>query len=89
AYNVDWLVDITNYLSDSDEVTIHIKFDTGMGRLGLKTKAEWEKASTLLKKSSINFEGMFTHFATADELDRSYFQQQLDRFYETIEWVKD
>lgn len=88
AYNVDWLEDITNYLSDSDEITIHIKFDTGMGRLGLKTKAEWEKASTLLKKSSINLEGLFTHFATADELDRTYFQQQLDRFYETIEWVK-
>lgn len=89
AYNVDWLEDITNYLSDSDVVTIHIKFDTGMGRLGLKTKAEWEKASTLLKRSTINLEGMFTHFATADELDRSYFQQQLDRFYEMIEWVKD
>jgi alanine racemase len=90
AYNVDWLEEIAQNLTNKDELKIHMKFDTGMGRLGLKTKAEWEKAAFVLRNfPSINLEGIFTHFATADELDKTYFNQQVDRFYEYIEWVKN
>lgn len=90
AYNVDWLEEVSQNLKFEDKLTVHIKFDTGMGRLGLKTKKEWEKVANLLKKKpSIHLEGLFTHFATADELDKTYLKKQLNRFYETIEWVKD
>lgn len=89
AYNVDWLEGISQNLKQSDDVLVHMKFDTGMGRLGLKTKSEWDRAATILKNNpSIKLEGLFTHFATADELDRSYFKKQVDKFYECIDWVK-
>lgn len=89
AYNVDWLEGISQNLKSTDGTMIHIKFDTGMGRLGLKTKSEWERAASILRNNpSIILEGLFTHFATADELNRSYFNEQVDKFYECIEWVK-
>ena len=89
AYNVDWLEGISKNLKKNDNVTIHIKFDTGMGRLGLKKKDEWEQAASILRNNpSIQLEGLFTHFATADEINRTYFNQQINRFYECIEWVK-
>jgi len=90
AYNVDWLEEISHYVGNKGELKLHMKFDTGMGRLGLKTKEEWEKATGfLVQQPSIKLEGVFTHFATADELNKSYFNEQLKRFYEAIEWVKE
>lgn len=90
AYNVDWLEEVVKQLKDDDKITIHLKFDTGMGRLGLKTREEWEKAAYILKSCpAIYLEGVFTHFATADELNRTYFQSQLTKFNEVVEWVKE
>lgn len=68
-------------------VKIHIKIDTGMSRLGLvfdddetrrsKTVAEIVK---IAKLPSLEVEGMFTHFASADEEDAAYTYMQFQRF---------
>ncbi len=59
----------------------HIKCDTGMGRIGLR---ETEDFKTLLAAANeldnVVIDGIFTHFACADEEDQSFSQEQLDRF---------
>lgn len=60
---------------------VHIKLDTGMGRLGTADAAE---ATRLLQRCvdapELEPTGVMTHFATADELGDRYFVDQLDRF---------
>ena len=60
---------------------IHIKVDTGMGRIGLKPDKD---SVQLIKKISqlpnIVIEGIFTHFAVADALDKAYTEEQYAKF---------
>lgn len=60
---------------------VHIKIDSGMGRLGLFPDDE---ALTFIEKAfsipGIQVEGMFTHYAKADEKDKSYTLEQYRRF---------
>lgn len=63
----------------------HIKIDTGMGRLGFLPGEE--SADTILEISqlpNVKIEGMFTHFARADEEDKTYTYNQHDKFI----WMK-
>jgi alanine racemase len=54
---------------------VHVKLDTGMGRLGTKDRAEALRLARLP-----NVVGLMTHFATADEPGDTYFGAQLDAF---------
>jgi alanine racemase len=62
---------------------IHVKIDTGMGRLGI-VHSEAEAFFRALKEfPNLEVEGIFSHFASADELDdagRQYTQRQVDYF---------
>ena len=56
---------------------VHLAVDTGMGRIGFTNVAEFQQAATLLRQyPEFEFEGMFTHFATADSADSTYFDRQ-------------
>ena len=62
----------------------HVKFDTGMTRLGLNVD-EAEKAFDILHESNeLNYEGLYSHFATADEGDLSYAYEQVKKFKEIL-----
>lgn len=62
---------------------VHLKLDTGMGRIGMRTREEIISALKLISSSApIVLEGVFTHFATADEEDLSFAHQQLQKFIE-------
>lgn len=61
-------------------VPVHIKVDTGMGRVGVRPEQAVEFARTLAGLPGLEVEGIFTHLATADEPDPAYAQQQLARF---------
>ena len=55
----------------------HVKLDTGMGRLGVKDVSEYKKIiETIDTHEHLIFEGVFTHFACADEPGDSMNQQQ-------------
>jgi alanine racemase len=62
-------------------VKIHIKVDTGMGRIGLKPDKD---SVQLVKKISqlpnLVIEGIFTHFAVADTIDKTYTKGQYEKF---------
>ena len=60
---------------------VHVKHDSGMGRLGNPDPAE---VLALVRACdadpSLELAGIWTHFATADELDSAFFEEQLGRF---------
>ena len=51
-----------------------------MGRIGFREAREAEQAQALLQQHGARVEGIFTHFATADEESDDYFNAQLERF---------
>ncbi|WP_373565495.1 alanine racemase, partial [Clostridium sp. DSM 1985] len=60
---------------------MHLKVDSGMGRLGIRTTDEARRIeTTIAKDNQLQLEGIYTHFATADQLETSYFEQQLAKF---------
>jgi len=68
-------------LSLNKEVKIHIKLETGMGRLGMVFSDETIDA--ILEISKLNglfIEGIFTHFAVADETDKEFTFKQVEKF---------
>jgi alanine racemase len=60
---------------------VHIKIDTGMGRIGfLPDKSARREILDIASLPGLEIEGIFTHFATADALDKRYQHWQLERF---------
>jgi alanine racemase len=62
-------------------VKIHINVDTGMGRIGfLPTKKSVEDIYRISKLPNIIIEGLYSHFSTADEKDKSYSNEQFRKY---------
>jgi alanine racemase len=62
-------------------VRVHVKLDTGMGRLGTRDRREALQTAELIASSrgALELAGAMTHFATADD-DPEFLQRQLDEF---------
>ena len=70
-------------------VLVHIKVDTGMGRLGLQPDEESiEVIKQINSFSNIKIDGMFTHFACADTKDKTFVNRQIDVFSDFVQRVK-
>ncbi len=61
-------------------VKVHLKIETGMGRIGIRPEEAGEFAAKLCHLPGIELEGMFSHFAAADAMDKSYVKEQLAAF---------
>ena len=71
------------------QVHIHIGLDTGMSRIGFADKPESvEEIKRIAALSNIEIEGMFTHFARADETDKSPAEDQLKRYLAFVELLE-
>ncbi|WP_455675537.1 alanine racemase [Pradoshia sp.] len=77
-----YIEEALEYLADSEQpLHIHIKVDTGMSRLGIRTKEEMKDIEYILQKQNkIKVEGVFTHFAKADETELNHSENQLKKF---------
>ena len=80
--DLKWLQEAESELSQNHlQLKIHLAVDSGMGRIGFSEDKEFIAANDfLLNNPNFNVEGMFTHFASADSSDDTYFQSQVDRF---------
>jgi alanine racemase len=67
---------------------VHIKVDTGMGRLGFMPDEAPDAIAQIRSMAGIEIDGVFTHFAKADEADRSYTLGQIEKFKRVIEQVE-
>jgi alanine racemase len=76
-------------LAQGRPVRVHVKHDSGMGRLGNPDFAEVVAlARACAEDPALELAGVWTHFATADEPDSDFFDRQLDRFAEVATAVK-
>jgi alanine racemase len=79
------------------KINVHIKVDSGMGRLGLVTDSlvpektireanpnPVDTIGKITKLAGLDVQGIFTHFATADSADKSYANRQLEIFLELL-----
>lgn len=68
------------------KASIHIKIDTGMSRLGFLTDDNSINDILKLKELiNLNIDGIYTHFATADETDKKETYLQLERYKKVID----
>ncbi|MGC1853702.1 MAG: alanine racemase [Solirubrobacterales bacterium] len=68
---------------------VHVKYDSGMGRLGNRDPAEvLDLLRTCAESPNLEPAGVWTHFATADEMSSGFFDEQLDRFASLAEAVR-
>ena len=74
-------------------VNIHIKLDTGMGRIGYVIGDDNEDVVSeileISKLPNINIEGIFSHFSTSDEENGDYTQLQFERFMNVCNALED
>lgn len=69
---------------------IHFAVDTGMSRIGYQvTEESADEIAQLVKLPHIIIEGIFTHFARADEADKAHTFQQLERYGQMISMLKE
>ncbi|WP_010529408.1 alanine racemase [Lentibacillus jeotgali] len=80
CFQKEWIRDV-NRLSLPSPVKVHMKWDTGMGRVGLRTEEELKDVTEEIRSCSrVQLTGVYTHFATADAAGFDYFEMQHTRF---------
>ena len=68
---------------------VHIKVDTGMGRIGITPDEEGlEFVRFLIEHPELEVEGIFTHFAKSDETDKTSANHQLELFQNFIDRIQ-
>jgi len=67
---------------------VHIKVDTGMGRIGIQSDEVMGLVKKVSSLKNIKIEGILTHFATAYEVDKEFTERQIKIFKGVIEELK-
>lgn len=79
-FQKEWLQEV-NKLGLNKKLKLNMNWDTGMGRVGIRSATELEQVVHVLNDNpSIYLTGVYTHFATADANDLTYFNEQRTRF---------
>jgi len=69
-------------------VSVHLKIDSGMGRIGVRGERELDQLLEVFKECpAVELYGMFTHFANSDGADKGYAHEQFARFLAMVERV--
>jgi len=82
VFNLDTALALSKAASNNGkEARVHLKIDTGMGRIGFKPDAvSLEKIQEVALLPGILIQGIFSHLATADYADKSFAWQQVEIF---------
>ncbi|MBI0443584.1 alanine racemase [Bacillus amyloliquefaciens] len=93
AFQVSWIKKANRILekeADSKRLSIHINVDTGMGRLGVRTEEDLLAVVKALKSSTyLSWDGIFTHFSTADEPDTELTMLQHEKFISFLRFLRN
>lgn len=92
VFSYDYGVELSrNAVEQNVVVKIHIKLDTGMGRIGfLCTEDNLDLVDNVCRMQGLIYEGIFTHFAVADEgeVGKEYTCSQFNKFMTAIEYLR-
>ncbi|MCL2698912.1 MAG: alanine racemase [Defluviitaleaceae bacterium] len=90
VFNLDELRSLSKTAAERGAaVKIHLKLDTGMTRMGFNTGDAPAAFELIHKLPGLELEGLFTHFACADETDPSYTEWQFERYMKTAALAGD
>ncbi len=78
---------VVRHASPEAPLRVHVKVDTGMGRLGVAPDDVPAILTRLADAHGVHLAGLWTHFATADAPGSSFAQTQLDRFRAVVDAV--
>lgn len=87
VYSEHMAIDLIRFARQQKrQIHMHIKFDTGMSRHGFECNQESiDSIKRIQAEKEVVLEGVFTHFACADELDKSFTNLQHEKFVDMIE----
>ncbi len=89
VYDYEFALKVSDICVENNlNAKFHIKVNTGMNRLGFKPEEAAEKILDISKLDRVEIEGIFSHYATADEDDLSYSKTQFAIFKDLIEQIK-
>lgn len=81
VFSKEWVEHVNSQYKLSKILKLHIKVDTGMGRIGVTNSEDLlQLYEEISKNDTLVIDGIFTHFATADEESNTYFMEQVNKF---------
>ncbi len=91
VYRLDLIESLDHAARNAGVVAdVHLKVDTGMGRLGVRTAALPEFCNALARCRNIRLDGLMTHLAAADDPNREDFTKtQLDHFAQAVSILRE
>ncbi len=91
VYSLDMIGALDRAAGDAGVVAdVHLKIDTGIGRLGVRFDELGEFADVLRHFKNVRVDGVMTHFAAADDPDQNCFtDEQVARFRSAIELLRE
>ena len=77
-------------VENNTELQVHVKIDTGMSRIGYQVdETAIDEIFQISQLPGITIEGMFTHFAKADEIDKTHVAEQYRLFEQMIQQLEE
>lgn len=92
--NFEYAADLSSMAEKMNKnITVHIQFDTGMSRLGIYCHRGYElsaadEAEKITNLKNLTVDGVFTHFAEAENPDTSFTDEQFESFVEVCDILK-
>lgn len=84
-FSIEYMEEIMRFYQGDKPLKVHIKIDTGMNRIGVKTKSDFESLLNACSHDIFQVDGVFTHFATADDSEQNEaYNQQIEMFYDIV-----
>jgi alanine racemase len=88
-YNMEFALALGETASAQGRVSpYHLKIDTGMNRVGVHHSDAGDFLRTISFHRGLELQGVFTHFATADDVDTYEFRRQLERFDQALAVIR-
>lgn len=85
VFQPEW-IDVALEKRLDPQLSIHLEFETGFNRTGIRTKADLANIVQKVKDSAgmIEITGAYTHFATADEINSQHYKRQKQHYEEML-----
>ncbi|GAA3403083.1 alanine racemase [Paenibacillus hodogayensis] len=80
VFSAEGLEEMQNSRRSGRRLNVHLKFDTGMGRFGIRDERELARLLPMLQSGKFALEGVYTHLAAANQADTGFVREQLERF---------
>lgn len=85
VYQRDFAEALSDYCTEAGiRHPVHIKIDTGMGRIGLGWRDALKEIEAISHLDGIELQGLFSHFSTADATDKTYTNEQIRRYQQVV-----